>query len=76
MSSRLHVTDHAVVRYLERVMGVDVKAIRRQIAKNARLAEEHDCSAVNSGGFHYVMQGTSIVTVTPQNEPNKRTGRK
>ncbi len=31
MNNRIHITDHAVVRYLERVEGLDVHAIRRKL---------------------------------------------
>ncbi|WP_420585807.1 hypothetical protein [Ruegeria sp.] len=33
--SGVHITDHAVIRYLERGWGVNVDAIRARIASNA-----------------------------------------
>ncbi|MDJ1463426.1 hypothetical protein [Nitratireductor sp. GZWM139] len=41
MSKSVHVTDHAVLRYLERAHGLDVEAVRRHLAgrvlRGARL---------------------------------------
>ncbi|MCR9122984.1 MAG: hypothetical protein NXH91_12005 [Phyllobacteriaceae bacterium] len=36
----VHVTDHAVIRYLERGLGVDVAALKRHIASMAQDAAE------------------------------------
>lgn len=35
-----HVTDHAVVRYLERVLGVDIWALRDQVASHSLAVKE------------------------------------
>ena len=58
MSKRthIHVTDHAVVRYLERVGGFQIEELRRQIAE--RLATRimpHDCSVLIDG-HRYVLR--------------------
>ncbi len=34
MTVRVHITDHAVLRYLERGLGVDVAGLRRRIARS------------------------------------------
>ena len=60
------VTDHAVVRYLERVEGVDIAATRRQIARAVRLAEDYPgCTGVIKNGFVYKLNpsGDTVVTV-------------
>lgn len=60
----LNITDHAVLRYLERVQGVDVRAVRRAIEAKVRIAEgEHLVNSVLSGGFRYVIEGGNVVTV-------------
>lgn len=60
------ITDHAVIRYLERVQGHDIAAIRKEIARIAATADQHDtCLAVTSNGFRYVLRGRSVVTVVP-----------
>lgn len=47
------VTDNAVICYLERVYGVDVKGIRRRIADITEEGRENEASAVNSKGVRY-----------------------
>lgn len=75
-SSRFHITDHAVVRYLERVKGVDMKAVRREIAKAVQIAEDHPTACgVLKGGHSYKLSGNTITTVLNPNmrpaKPNK-----
>ncbi len=73
----VHVTDHAVVRYLERVIGMDVDAIRREIGHKVDLALDHPgASGVVVEGFVYRLVETRVVTITPRCEPNRHTGRK
>lgn len=74
--TRLRVTDHAVICYLERVKGLDVEAIRREIGHAVQAAEDHpDATGVNSGGFSYRISGSVVVTVCEQNRPDLRCGR-
>ena len=64
------VTDHAVVRFLERVMGLDVDAIRRQIA---RVVPKESLPSVLEGvgshgvvwfeGYQFLVTPHSIITV-------------
>ncbi|MEL6639734.1 MAG: hypothetical protein AAFN63_11405 [Pseudomonadota bacterium] len=62
--SRIHVTDHAVLRYIERVMEIDVGAVRAAIAETVSFAEAHPhCTAVRSNGFRYVLVNNSLVTI-------------
>lgn len=72
-----HITDHALLRYLERVQGIDMGEVRSQIAKAVAVAEEHEgCTGVVSDGFSYKIQNGAITTVIPTHEPDKRAGRK
>ncbi|MFD1342904.1 hypothetical protein [Litorisediminicola beolgyonensis] len=72
----LHVTDHAVVRYLERVAGLDIAAIRCEIGRRAEQAIEHGAAGAISGGFvHRIVDG-SVVTVTPHNQPKIGQGKR
>lgn len=59
------VSDHAVVRYLERVRGEDVDALRREIAQIVGEAAEAGACGVVSGGFSYRLQGGVVTTVVP-----------
>lgn len=73
--SAIPVTDHAVIRYLERVQGVDVEAIRHEIRqKVALLVTFPDASAINSDGWRYLIEGGSVVTMVRAHEPDVRTG--
>lgn len=73
---RLAVSDHAVLRYLEQVLEEDVEALRNAIARAVEAAEEHEgCSAVNVGGFRYLIRGDVVTTVVPAHRP-RHLGRK
>lgn len=57
------VTDHAVLRYLERAKGVDVRAIRRHIADLVRRGVEKQGDAVVVEGVKFVLVENRVVTV-------------
>mgnify|MGYP001591326081 CR=1 FL=1 len=67
--TNINVTDHALVRYLERVHGVDVEtfreALRAEISPSAVAvgAAVGGYYAVKRGGYTYVCHGTRVVTV-------------
>jgi len=65
----LHVTDHAVLRYLERVRGIDIERLRADLQRKATRAH---ASAVSIGGgeftiivdgFRMKCQNDHVVTV-------------
>lgn len=54
MSSDRHiVTDHAVLRYLERVYGVDIRSLRLRIERVTAEARGQGANAVISDGVKY-----------------------
>lgn len=62
--NRIRVTDHAVLRHLERVEGIDVAAIRDRVRSIVSHADDHPaCSAVTKNGFRYVICDGAVVTV-------------
>lgn len=69
------VTDHAVIRYLERVKGIDIDAVRAEISAKCATGLEHGACGVIADGFEYRLEGAVIVTVQPATRPDKRTGR-
>lgn len=70
------VTDHAVICYLERVMGMDIEAIRREIGRRVDLAQDHPgATGVVVDGFSYKIRKGSVVTVLECNRPDIRCGR-
>lgn len=69
-TAAIRISDHAVLRYLERVCGLDIKAVRAEIARRAGLAAEHPgASAVISGGFAFRLRGDVVITLTPRHRP-------
>ena len=75
MKRRLHITDHVVLRHLERVQGVDIESVRDEIARAVALAEGHQgACAVNVDGWSYRIEGDAVVTVRSVHQPNRRTG--
>jgi hypothetical protein len=65
----LRVTDHALVRFLERAGGLDVEALRRAIAASLARAEQAASSigaheyVITAEGHSYVVKGGQVVTV-------------
>ncbi|CUH68009.1 hypothetical protein TG4357_03337 [Thalassovita gelatinovora] len=76
MKKPLHpVTDHAVIRYLERVEGMDIEVIRRQIGRTVDEAVRRGAAGTVAGGFCYKIKDGTVVTIWEQNLPDKRTHR-
>lgn len=71
------VTDHAVLRYLERVKGVDIEQLRREIGRKVDLHNDHPgACGVNADGFRYTISQTGkVITVHAQNQPKLHSGR-
>ena len=72
MSQMIRVTDHAVVRWIERAHGIDVAAIRRQIVskvtRSVDLAEQLDERGnvtVVLDGVRYVVRDHRVITILP-----------
>lgn len=68
----LTVTDHAIVRYLERVGGFDVPGLRRQIAHRVREAADAGAANVTIDGVVFVFgendHGKAVVTIMLRDE--------
>jgi hypothetical protein len=65
-----HITDHALLRYLERVKGIDVQAARLEMmaAENAvHTAASMGCDTVKLGnGARLKLHGDIVSTVLPK----------
>lgn len=55
------VTDHAVLRYLELVVGLDIEALRAEIGANCARSQGAPC--VRTTTARYIVRGTAVVTV-------------
>ncbi|WP_336802006.1 hypothetical protein [Kaistia sp. MMO-174] len=67
----ISVTDHAVLRFMERVHDLDIDAIRQRIAERVERSVELATSLDGEGtvtvvkdGFRYVVKGGTVVTIT------------
>lgn len=72
-------TDHALIRYIERVMEIDLDAIRAEILSPRNCALIHamqSCRIPAGNGCDLVVAGGRIVTVAPRpprpGDPRKR----
>ena len=63
MTKRLPVTDHTVVRYLERVAAIDIDAIRQRIHDHTHQALAHGARGIVSNGITYRFAGGKVVSV-------------
>ncbi|MCU0902424.1 MAG: hypothetical protein MUE83_00935 [Tabrizicola sp.] len=76
---RVRITDHALVRFLERVGGVDVDGLRQALSRSLEEAARLGAAAVVIDGYRYVLRvdedGPILVTVEPftQASPIHRT---
>lgn len=75
-----NVTDHALVRYLERVKGMDMDALREEIAAQVHAADQvpeglPEPTGVVVGAFVFKLVGRSVTTVAPHCQKDKATHR-
>lgn len=64
--SKASVTDHAVLRFLQRVEGLDLEAVRNRILSDAVLqAMIMRATSVHGHGFKLVIQDFTVVTTLP-----------
>jgi hypothetical protein len=63
MTRRPIVTDHAVLRYLERAHGLDVEFFRSHIATLTAAGVQHGATGVKVEGVNFVLQDETVVTV-------------
>lgn len=69
------VTDHCVLRYLERAMGLNIEVVREHILSICGGAAAFGAVSVRVEGLRFEIAGNRIVTVTPDQLSPNRTGR-
>ncbi len=74
--SRVHVTDHAVLRYLERVHGVDMEGLRRRIGKTVDTAVKAGANGLMFEGVKYRLHKNTVITIVAGESIVKRRNRK
>lgn len=72
MTMPLRITDHALVRYLERVRGFNLDRERQAIRDVCRGV---DSGTIKSNGHLFEVKGRAVVTVTPDSGIPCRTKR-
>lgn len=69
MSRKVIVSDHAILRYLERVGGFDIPRLRREISERVQSAADIGAGAVVIDGHSFLIDrgefGPVVVTVLP-----------
>lgn len=69
------VTDHAIVRYLERAKGFDIEAVRSHIATLCQPAIKAGANTLQAEGVRFEFNGSTVVTVAPASTQISRTRR-
>lgn len=69
-STKIRVTDHAIVRYLERSIGMDMKALKEEII--SKIPKDFEWSddklsikPIGQGDLQYIIQDKMIISVCP-----------
>lgn len=70
------VADHAVLRYLEWVEGVDVEGIRRMIGRRVDRAVEMGACGVRADGLTFRLEGGVVVTIHETHRPERGRARR
>ena len=68
MIRRPIITDHALLRYLERVIGIDVASHRRAVDDLVASAVEQGACALIHDGHRYVLRDERVTSVTPRRQ--------
>lgn len=59
----LHVTDHAIVRYLERVGGFNIEGLRNDIARRCDVAHQLGATSAIIDGHAFLIVDAKVITV-------------
>ncbi|MCT4554653.1 MAG: hypothetical protein N4A53_08200 [Pelagimonas sp.] len=71
---KVHITDHALLRYLECVEGIDVEVLRKRLKKRVNTilgTGLEGPSAVCFDGIRCVIRDGRVVTIFSQNAPRR-----
>lgn len=71
----LIVTDHAVLRYLERVQGQPIEQVREHIRKTCEAAAALKATCVRAEGARFEIVDNRVVTVAPDGLQPSKLGR-
>jgi hypothetical protein len=66
------VSDHALVRWLERAHGIDMEFFRRKLAGEVGHAAQAGASGLVLNGLRFALDGGRVITVTPVKDQRPR----
>lgn len=69
--SSAHVTDHALVRWMQRQYGLDVEAMRTELADMTRSTALSMATGCKAGDLWAVIQNGRVVTVLDEKPSNQ-----
>lgn len=72
----IRVTDHCVLRYLERAMGLNIELVREHILTICAAPASFGASCVRSEGMRFEISGGAVKTVTPDRQMPSETSRR
>lgn len=73
--SVVHVSDHALLRYLERALDLDVEWYRRNLGRRLDQVMLEGATGLRIDGLQFRIQEGVVVTVVKINRPDPKTGR-
>lgn len=65
MTRRVVITDHALVRWLDRARGIDMEELRRELADIAQPYADACVKHAEVGGVWLIFDNGKLITVTP-----------
>ena len=68
------VSDHALIRFIERVAGIDLETIRAHIADQVKEAVDAGATSITIDGFYYVLvpERRSVATILTSEQKKAR----
>ena len=72
----LRVTDHAVLRYLERAMEFEIEKVREHIARLCEGAAAIGAACIRVDGLRYEIRNNTVITITPDDGNLSKTNRR
>jgi len=64
--TKVQISDHALVRWLERAQGIDMEWWRSVLAEIAQPFADMKCQHAEAGGVWLIFRGDVLVTVAPE----------
>ena len=70
----VRVTEHAILRYLERAMGFNIEAVRQHIAGICEGPAAIGAVCVRTEGLRFEIVNNTVLTVAPDRQNPSKTG--